>query len=131
MAPLLNNYLINPLKTLNQSERQYSIPLTCLILIQIHTFKFSRRWLLQMVNEKMQTSSICFVLHFVTTFLNGNFFSNFMQSPPNCVFNELETTFCKHYQKVQINEQVYMWHFESSNKKQTRKSKFITNAFWR
>jgi len=56
-------------------------------------------------------------------------FFKFHAKSPNCVFNELETTFCKHYKKMQINEQVYMWHFKSLNKKQTRKSKFIMNAF--
>jgi hypothetical protein len=32
----------------------------------------------------------------------------FMQVHPICKFEELEVTFCKCYQKVQIDEQVYM-----------------------
>lgn len=41
-----------------------------------------------MANEKMQTLSISFILHFVTTFFNRNCFSNFMQSPPIvCLMN--------------------------------------------
>ncbi len=41
---------------------------------------------------------------------------NVMQSHPNCVFDELEVIFCKHYWKVQKDEQVYMVHFMSSSK---------------
>jgi hypothetical protein len=31
-----------------------------------------------------------------------------MRAHPICIFKELEVTFCKHYRKLQTNEQVYM-----------------------
>jgi hypothetical protein len=33
---------------------------------------------------------------------------NFMQAHPIGKFKELQVVFCKHYQKVQTNEQVYI-----------------------
>jgi hypothetical protein len=54
---------------------------------------------------------------------------NVLKSHPNCVFDELEVIFCKHYWKIQKNKQVSMVHFMSSSKKLMKKLRPSMNEF--
>jgi hypothetical protein len=68
------------------------------------TLEFSKRQLELMVRLWKFISSTCLVSLYETTLWS----ENFIQDHPNCTFDELEQTFCKHFLTVKNDEKIYM-----------------------
>ncbi len=57
--------------------------------------------------EKKNDADIINIFCFTFCNVVSKWGENFMKAHPVCRFEELETTFCKHYRKIQMDEQVH------------------------
>jgi len=85
----------------------FNIQDTWRILIMMLKSEFSRRQSKLMARLWRLISSTCLVSLLWNNISKWG--QNFVQDHPNCTFEELELTFCKCFQTMKNDEEVYMW----------------------
>jgi hypothetical protein len=53
---------------------------------------------------------------------------NYVQNHPNCIFEDLEQTFCKQFRTIKNDEEVYM-QLQTYNSKPSNALRFIMNTY--